>query len=95
VNAGTVLSGGEIDTLVALVESGPLWDGDVPSKASRDRLIERGFATRCVVRGEDGWQAATYRGRDAYKAHFGDADTLAEAKANRIARRAINSASAP
>jgi hypothetical protein len=94
VSAGTVLTGGEIDTLVALVENGPLWDGDVPSKSARDGLLERGFAMRCIVKGEDGWQAATYRGRDAYKAHFGNAETMPEAKANRAARRAINSASA-
>ena len=93
---GTVLTGGEVDTLVALVERGPLWDGDVPSKTARDSLIARGFAARVVVRGEDGWQAATYAGRDAYKATFpgpdGPADTIKEARINRQTRRAINSA---
>jgi hypothetical protein len=95
---GTVLNGGEIDTLVALVESGPLWDGDVPSKVARDSLIARGFAVRVVVKGEDGWQAATYAGRDAYKAHYpgpdGPADTIREARINRALRRVINSAGA-
>lgn len=90
------LTGGEVDTLVALVESGPLWDGDVPSKTARDSLIAKGFAVRCVVRGEDGWQAATYAGRDAYRAHFpgpdGPADTIKEARTNRQTRRAIHSA---
>jgi len=90
------VTGAEIDTLVALVERGPLWDGDVPSKVGRDSLIDAGLAVRVVVSGQDGYTAATYRGRDAYKEHFGTAlggvaDTLAEAKASRIARRAIRS----
>lgn len=92
----TELTGAEIDTLIALVEKGPLWDGDVPSKSGRTGLIEKGFAVRCIVRGEDGWQAATYAGRDAYKARYsgpdGKADTIKEANANRLTMRVINSA---
>ncbi len=92
------LSGAEVDTLVALVEHGPLWDGDVPSKRGRDDLIERGYAVRVVVKGEDGWQAATYAGRDAYKDRYPSADsaadTIKEARINRIALRTINSARA-
>ena len=81
------------DTLVALVEGGPLWDGDVPSKSQRDELIRKGLAVRIVHCGEDGYTAATYAGRDAYKAHFGTslggkADTIKEARANRLARAA-------
>jgi len=91
------MTSAEIETLVALVELGPLWDGDVPSKAGRDRLLSSGLAVRVVVNGEDGWQAATYAGRDAYKALFtgpdGTADTMHEAKVNRITQRTINSAS--
>lgn len=88
------MTGAEIETLVALVEHGPLWDGDVPSKTGRDDLIGKGLAVRVLVKGEDGYTAATYRGRDAYKEHFGTslggvADTVAEAKANRIARAAM------
>lgn len=88
------MTGAELDTLVALVERGPLWDGDVPSKAGRDALIDGGLAVRVMVNGNDGHTAATYAGRDAYKQHFGtalggSADTVAEAKANRIARRAV------
>lgn len=93
------LTGAEIDTLVTLVEHGPLWDGDVPSKAGRDDLIARGLAVRVVVKGTDGHTAATYAGRDAYKAHFGSAvddngaaGSISEATANRLARRAIRSA---
>lgn len=98
-STGILLTGGEIDTLVALVEEGPLWDGDVPSKAGRDALISSGLAVRVVVKGEDGNTAATYAGRDAYKSYFGTslggpADTIAEAKASRLARRAINNVKA-
>ena len=91
------MTGAEKDTLIALVERGPLWDGDVPSKSGRDSLLAQGLAVRVVVKGEDGWQAATYAGRDAYKALYqgpdGAADTITEAKANRTMRRAINRAS--
>lgn len=91
--------GAEIDCLVALVESGPLCDGDVPSKRGRDDLIEKGLAVRVIVAGQDGYTAATYGGRDAYKRHFGtalggDAGTIEEAKANRQALQAIAKATA-
>ncbi len=93
-------SGACIDTLVALVENGPLLDGDVPSKAGRNDLIEMGLAVRVVVKLEDGFTAATYAGRDVYKQLFGtslggDADTMAEARANRIAKRVIRNNCAP
>ena len=93
---GAVMTGAEIDCLVALVERGPLWDGDVPSKSGRDSLIQQGMACRVVVAGRDGYTAATYYGRDAYKNHFGtalggEAGTIEEAKASRIARAAISS----
>jgi hypothetical protein len=90
------LNGAEKDTLIALVEKGPLWDGDVPSKQGRDSLVQRGLAAKVIVKGEDGWQAATYAGRDAYKAMYsgpdGPADTINEAKVNRLVMRTINSA---
>jgi len=87
-NAGNI-SGAQLDTLVALVERGPLWDGDVPSKAGRDDLIKAGLAVRVIVLGEDGHTAATYLGRNAYKETFGNEDTISEAKAVRIARKVI------
>jgi hypothetical protein len=45
------MRGAELDTLIALVEHGPLWDGDLPSKTGRDCLIERGLAVRVVLSG--------------------------------------------
>lgn len=95
------LTGAEIDTLVALIECGPLSHGYEPSKSARNSLIERGLAVSIISKLEDGWTAATLAGRDAYKTHFGTAldgkaDTMREAQAARLARRAIRSAgSAP
>lgn len=92
-----MLTAAEKDTLIALVEQGPLWDGDVPSKQGRDSLVRRGLAAKVIVKGEDGWQAATYAGRDAYKALYpgpdGPADTIKEAKVNRATQRTIRNAS--
>lgn len=85
------MTGAQIDTLIALVERGPLGDGDVPSKSGRSDLIDAGLAIRVIVKGEDGMTAATYAGRDAYKAMF-DADTVAEGIAMRKAQRAIGEA---
>jgi hypothetical protein len=83
------LSGSLVDSLVALVEDGPLWDGNVPSKQGRDECIERGWAVRVVVKGNDGYTAATYAGRNAYNKHFGG-DTVRESHANRLRRRVVN-----
>lgn len=87
------MNGAQLDTLIGLVERGPLWDGDVPSKSGRDDLIDMGLAVRVVAKGADGYTAATYKGRDAYKSMFpgpdGPSDTIAEAKANRILKRTI------
>lgn len=83
------MTGGQIDTLVALVENGPCWDGDVPSKSARDELIDLGLAIRVVVKGEDGHTAATYAGRDVYCKHFGNMDTIAQSKAYRKTKLSI------
>lgn len=87
------LNSGERDTLVALIEGGPLWDGDVPSKTGRDELIQQGLAVRVVVRLQDGWTAATYKGRDVYRELFPDAlgqpaDSVSEARFNRLSEKA-------
>ena len=63
------MNGAQLDTLIGLVERGPLWDGDVPSKSGRDDLIDMGLAVRVVAKGADGYTAATYKGRDAYKSN--------------------------
>jgi hypothetical protein len=61
------MSGAEIDTLYAMHKKGPLFDGDVPSKSGRDDLLEKGYAAKVVVNGEQGYNACTYRGSTAYK----------------------------
>lgn len=71
-------NGGALDTLIGLVERGPLADGDVPSKAGRNLLIEWRLAVRTVVNGEAGYQAATMDGVQAFCAMFGS-NTLSEA----------------
>jgi len=47
------------DTLTALVERGPLFDGDVPSKMERDVLLEVGLCVKVCCNGEDGYNAAS------------------------------------
>lgn len=65
------LSGGAKDTLIALCRKGPLWDGDVPSKAGRDELLEKKLAAKIVMANNaQGYQAATYTGSRAYKYGF-------------------------
>jgi hypothetical protein len=75
-----------LDTLITLVEQGPVWDGDVPSKSGRDELIAQGYAIRVVNKGEDGFTAATYKGRDLYCRYYGG-DTLKQAKTKRLQMR--------
>jgi hypothetical protein len=57
------LNSGQRDVLKQLLFQGPVWDGNVVSKAARDDLIDYGLATRCCFMGEQGYTAATY---DAY-----------------------------
>ncbi|NAR91489.1 hypothetical protein [Acinetobacter haemolyticus] len=61
------MSGGERETIMAAFKHGPLYDGDVPSKSSRDVLVKDGFIAKVVVKGEDGFNACTYKGRWAYR----------------------------
>lgn len=61
------MSGAEKDTLRAAWTCGPLDDGDVPSKNARDTLVQDGFMVRVVVRGEQGYNACTYKGHAAYR----------------------------
>ncbi len=81
-----------LDTLVALVEEGPLSDGSIPSKNQRDLLFSLGLAYVVMVNGDDGYQAAVGLGRDVYKFIFGKSATVAEAKAYRQAADVINKA---
>lgn len=55
------------DCICASFERGPLFDGDVPSKAGRDALVGMGYMAHVVVRGQDGYNACTYKGASAYR----------------------------
>jgi hypothetical protein len=56
---------GTVSCLEALMNAKtPLWDGDVPSKAGRDSLLDLNLAVRVIFNGADGYTAATYLGRE-------------------------------
>lgn len=61
------MTGCERDTIRAAFTAGPLDDGDVPSKSARDDLLEEGMIAKVVVKGEEGFNACTYRGAAAYR----------------------------
>ena len=61
------LDNGEKDTLKAACKIGPLFDGDIPSKQARDSLVEKGLMAKVVVKGEQGYNAATYKGAWIFK----------------------------
>ena len=55
------------DCLCAAYRHGPLFDGDLPSKAGRNILLEKGYMAKVVVKGEDGFNACTDKGARAYR----------------------------
>lgn len=57
-----LLPAGARETLMQLVRHGPVYDGDIVSKTSRDLLMEIGLASRAIVSGEQGYTVSTYRG---------------------------------
>ena len=61
--AAVNLSNAEVCVLKACHTNGPLEDGDVPSKSGRDSLLDKGFVSKIIVKGEDGYNACTYKGR--------------------------------
>lgn len=85
------LSAGARETLRCLIYKGPTWDGDVPSKAGRDELLRKGLASKAVVKREQGYQVANYRGWTVYKAGKPEEFELPYI----IAKRAIATASKP
>lgn len=56
-----VVEAGVLDTVIALVERGPVNDGDLPSKEHRDQLAEIGLVMRIASNGEFGpWAAGAF-----------------------------------
>jgi hypothetical protein len=58
---------GERDCIKACFKNGPLFDGDIPSKIERNNLIQKGYITKVVIKGEDGYNACTQKGFYAFK----------------------------
>lgn len=84
------------DTLIALVEKGPLHDGDIPSKSGRDGLVALGCAHRGLCDGEEGYNYATYLGVQLYlralklppeMAHYPLHEAIAHRKAQHALRK--------
>lgn len=61
------MNSGMRDCIRAAYLNGPLEDGDVPSKSGRDSLLTSGYISKVVVKGEQGFNACTYKGSSAYK----------------------------
>lgn len=88
-----ILTSSALDTLVALVENGPLWDGDIPSKQGRDELIKLGFAVKIIAHSQEGYQAATQAGSEYYIKHFAGAnliDAKIKRKSDRTAHKSVH-----
>ncbi len=66
------LDSAQREVLRQLLFQGPVWDGNVVSKAARDDLIDYGLATRCCFLGEQGYTAATYTAYSVHKQGKGD-----------------------
>jgi len=61
------MDSGRRECIRAAFRHGPLLDGDVPSKAARDTLLDEGYMTKVVVGGNDGYNACTHKGAWAYR----------------------------
>lgn len=61
------MDSGMRDCIRATFLNGPLDDGDVPSKSGRDTLLTSGYISKVVVKGEEGFNALTYKGARAYR----------------------------
>lgn len=61
------LDSGLKESLFQLVRYGPIWDGDVISKHCRNVLLELELAVKVCFKGQQGYNAATYRGWSVIK----------------------------
>lgn len=59
--------GGIYDTINALFHNGPLTAGDLPSKGAKAILVQYGYCTMVVVKGEDGNYALNMKGYYLFK----------------------------
>lgn len=58
---------GWVDTLVALIENGPVDDGNIPSKLGRNVLIQHGYASYVIINRKEAGAVATYKGALLYR----------------------------
>lgn len=56
------LPSGHRQELASLIKNGPVWDGDVSSKAQIGDLLRWRLASKVMVKGQWGYTAATYLG---------------------------------
>lgn len=57
-----LMSKGQLESLAQLAKYGPVWDGDVISKATRGELFDLNMASRALYRGAEGHTVANYFG---------------------------------
>ncbi len=62
----SLLMPGWVETIIKLVEGGPVDDGDFPSKAARNSLIQYGYAQYVILNGDQAGCVATYKGGYLY-----------------------------
>ena len=55
------------DMICDCYQRGPIHDGDLTSAVARDLLVRGGYLSRVVMRGDEGYNACTYRGASAYQ----------------------------
>lgn len=63
------------DCLRGAYLNGPITDGEVVSKESRNNLVELGYLARVVIRGQDGYNACTNKGAWAYRILEAESDS--------------------
>lgn len=64
---GSLMTNGQIESLGQLALFGPVWDGDILSKVTRDFLIKLRLASRVLVEGRSGYTASTNLGGRVYE----------------------------
>lgn len=62
VNRALLLTAAERDTLREAYLHGPLFDGMVPNHTACASLIEKGLIAKVIVKGQDDYNACTYKG---------------------------------
>ena len=59
-----------VETLEQIVRHGPIWDGNLISKHHRDILLEAGLIVKICFKYEDGYQAASFHGKQVLNQNY-------------------------